>query len=158
MKTIILDHTRIERTVKRIAFQILEHCHEDTEITLIGVKPRGVWVAKQIESALSEISEFKVSFGEIEVENLGDLNSLESIITGKSIILIDDVIKSGETMMIAASAIVNLKPKLLITACLVDRKHRRFPIQSDFTGLSLATTIQEHIRLVIDPVPTIYLE
>ena len=158
MKTIILDHTRIERTIKRIAIQIVEQCHEQEVVTLIGVKPRGVWVAEQIQSALNEISEFKVDFGSIDIADLSALDGLSSLVEGKSVILVDDVIKSGETMMIAASAIVNLKPQLLITACLVDRKHRRFPIQSDFTGLTLATTMQEHIQLVIKPKPTIYLE
>ncbi len=158
MKTIILDHIRIERTIKRIAFQIVEHCHEQDVITLIGVKPRGVWVAEQIQTALNEISEFNVSFGTIDIDDLSDLQSLKSIVEGHNVVLIDDVIKSGETMMITASAIVSLKPQLLITASLVDRKHRRFPIQSDFTGLTLATTLQEHIQLVIEPKPTIYLE
>jgi len=158
MKTIILDDTRIERTIKRIAFQIVEHCHEHDAITLIGLKPRGVWVAEKIQVALNEISEFKVNFGAIDIDDLSALHGIAGSVEGQSVVLVDDVIKSGETMMIAASAIVNLKPQMLITACLVDRKHRRFPIQCDFTGLSLATTMQEHIQLMIKPKPTIYLE
>lgn len=158
MKTIILDHTRIERTIKRIAFQIVEHCHHHDEITLIGVKPRGIWVAQQISAALGDIAPFKVNFGDIDIDAMTNLEALRPSIEGKNVILIDDVIKSGETMMIAASAVMSLKPQTLITACLVDRKHRRFPIQCDFTGLSLATTMQEHIQLVVNPEPTIYLE
>ncbi|MEQ9186676.1 MAG: phosphoribosyltransferase family protein [Cryomorphaceae bacterium] len=158
MQTIIMDDVRIERTLKRIAFQILENCYQEEEITIIGIQPRGVWVAQQLIKNIGKISKLKVKKASINVDDLGDFASLKSSISGRSVVLVDDVVKSGHTMMQAASAISNYEPAFLMTACLVDRKHRRFPVQSDFTGLSLATTLQEHIRLVIDPKPTIFLE
>ncbi len=158
MKTIIMDDVRIERTLKRIAFQILENCYQEEEVTVIGIEPRGVWVAAQLIKNIGMISKLKVKNATIDVESLDDMNKLSASIRGRSVVLVDDVVKSGDTMMRAASAISEQGPKVLITACLVDRKHRRFPIQSDLTGLSLATTLQEHIQLVIEPKPTIYLE
>ncbi|NQV53806.1 MAG: phosphoribosyltransferase [Flavobacteriales bacterium] len=158
MKTIIMDDVRIERTLKRIAFQILENCYQEEEVTVIGIEPRGVWVAAQLIKNLGKISKMKVKKAAIDVDNLDELGKLSASIKGRSVVLVDDVVKSGDTMMRAASAISAQGPKVLITACLVDRKHRRFPIKSDLTGLSLATTLQEHIQLVIEPKPTIYLE
>ncbi|MEX2595963.1 MAG: phosphoribosyltransferase family protein [Salibacteraceae bacterium] len=158
MKTVILEHTRIERILKRIAYQILEHCFAEKGITLIGIEPRGVWVATQLEQHLAEISSFEVYKASMDIEKQSKADSLEQHIKGRSVILVDDVLNSGHTMMMAAAFIAQHDPKLLITACLVDRKHRRFPIKSDFTGLSLATTLQEHISLEFKPKPTIYLQ
>jgi len=153
-----MDKVRIERTLKRIAYQILEHCYQEKEITLIGIEPRGVWVSDQLTQWIKEISPMKVAQLKFNSERPEDVESMDAMIKGRCVILVDDVIKSGLTMMQAASAITAHQPRYLITASLVDRKHRRFPIQCDFTGLSLATTIQEHIQLVIEPNPVIYLE
>jgi pyrimidine operon attenuation protein / uracil phosphoribosyltransferase len=158
MKTIILDASRIQRIIQRIAYQVMEHCYKQERITLIGLAPRGTWVADQVVEVLDEMAPFKIDQIALNTDALDALNEASEQIKGRYVILIDDVIKSGNTMMVAAGEIMRYEPHHLITASLVDRKHRRFPIQSDFTGLSLATTIQEHIRLVIEPEPTVFLE
>lgn len=158
MKTIILDATRIERITHRIAYQVMEHCYQQERITVIGMQPRGTWVAEQIVRVLERLAVFEVDQMSIDIASLDQVESQRSLIEGRHVILIDDVIKSGYTMMMAAGAVMRCEPKQLITASLVDRKHRRFPIQCDFTGLSLATTIQESLRLSIEPEPKIYLE
>jgi pyrimidine operon attenuation protein/uracil phosphoribosyltransferase len=158
MKTVIMDSERIARTLKRIAFQVLEEAYQEKSITLIGVEPRGVWVADQVKSALHATGFNAIDYGSVHVDQLDQVEALRPLVKGKLVVLIDDVVKSGHTMMLAAASLLELEPKMLHTACLVDRKHRRFPIQSDFTGLSLGTTLQEHIALVIKPTPVLYLE
>lgn len=158
MKTIIMDHVRIERTLHRIALQVLENCYQEKQITLVGIEPRGMWVADQLHKNIEELSSMKLERITIDAENINNLDQLQALVKGKTVVLVDDVLKSGHTMMKAASALMNLEPKALLTACLVDRKHRRYPIHSDFTGLSLATTIQEHIQLIVSDSPLIYLE
>lgn len=158
MKTIILDSTRIERILQRIAFEILEHCHSLERVTLIGILPRGEWVANRIKENLTQTSNLSIDLITLKISDLGALSKQQDLIDGQHVLLVDDVIKSGQTMMEAASAIMQFKPKQLITISLVDRKHRRFPIHSDLTGLSLATTMQEHIHLEIEPKPMVYLE
>lgn len=158
MKTIILDASRISRITQRIAYQVMEHCYQQDRITLIGLEPRGTWVADQVSKVLKDLAPFQVDQLSLNIDHADALEQDQALIKDRYVILVDDVIKSGNTMMQAAGAIMQYEPHYLITASLVDRKHRRYPIQSDFTGLSLATTIQEHIRLLIDPEPTIFLE
>jgi pyrimidine operon attenuation protein/uracil phosphoribosyltransferase len=77
------------------------------------------------------------------IEFSGDLRKLK----GKSVVIIDDVINSGKTLMYGAMHLLNAEPKSLTTACLVDRFHRTFPIRSDFAGLTLSTNLKEHIHV-----------
>lgn len=157
MKTTILDKTQIERILKRIAYQIVEQCFEEKSIILVGVKPRGVWVAEQLKSSLNQISNVEVSLFFVTAEFQDDFEKESPAIENNCVILVDDILNSGTTMMLAASRLALKRPSRLLTACLVDRKHRKFPIQSDFTGMSLATTIQEHLTLDIEAGPIIYL-
>lgn len=157
MKTTILDKTQIERILKRIAYQIVEQCFEEKSIILVGVKPRGVWVAEQLKASLNEISSIEVELFFVTAELQDDFEKESPTIANNCVILVDDILNSGTTMMLAASRLALKHPSRLLTACLVDRKHRKFPIQSDFTGLSLATTIQEHLTLDIEAGPIIYL-
>ena len=109
---------------------------------MVGVKPRGVWVAEQLKASLNEISKIEVELVFVTAEIQDDFEKEQPSIANNCIILVDDILNSGTTMMLAASRLALKRPSRLLTACLVDRKHRKFPIQSDFTGLSLATTIQ----------------
>jgi len=158
MRTIILDNIRIERIIKRIAFQILESAHQEKSLTVFGIAPRGIWVAEQLKEAIESTSGIRVSTMLIDGDDLSTTPDLNKDIEGKLVILVDDIINSGHTMMLCAGAIMAQKPKQMITASLVDRKHRKFPIHCDLNGLSLATTLQEHLSLEIKPKPMIYLE
>ena len=158
MKTIILDSNQIERIIQRIAYQIVESCHSEKTLVIVGVKPRGTWVANQIVKHLSEMNSPRCFYEELSINDDGSVSKFGTKIEGECVILVDDILNSGATMMRAAAYINIANARRIITACLVDRKHRRYPIQSDFTGLSLATTIRESLALIIEPNPTIILE
>lgn len=158
METTILDTTKINRIIRRIAYQCIEACYEEPSILIVGIKPRGVWVAEQISENLAELSTIPFKIIAIDTNDEHALDGYLPEITNGCVLLVDDIINSGRTMMEAASQIMAHTPRRLITACLVDRKHRRFPIHSDFTGLSLATTIREHLSLIIEKDPIIVLE
>ncbi|MBT3647209.1 MAG: hypothetical protein HN542_03095 [Flavobacteriales bacterium] len=158
MKTVVLNPANIERILRRISYQIVESTEGDLEITLIGMMPRGAWVADQLVSHLSEISKVRVKRLDVDADDVETLSAESSAVKDKEVVLVDDIINSGVSMMRVAGAIMQFEPRCLITVSLVDRKHRKFPIKSDFTGLSLATTMQEHLRLEIKPKPTIYLQ
>ena len=158
MKTVVLNPANIERILRRISYQIVESTEGDLEITLIGMMPRGAWVADQLVSHLSEISKVRVKRLDVDADDVETLSAESSAVKDKEDVLVDDIINSGVSMMRVAGAIMQFEPRCLITVSLVDRKHRKFPIKSDFTGLSLATTMQEHLRLEIKPKPTIYLQ
>lgn len=158
MKTTILDTTKINRILRRIAYQCVEACYDEEMILIVGVKPRGVWVAEQIANHLKDLSSIKHTIVAMEADDDQVLREHAETIKNGCVLLVDDIINSGLTMMQAAALVTAHEPRRLITACLVDRKHRRYPIHSDFTGLSLATTIQEHLSLIIEQEPIIVLE
>jgi pyrimidine operon attenuation protein / uracil phosphoribosyltransferase len=154
MKTIVLDTEQISRIVKRIAYQVIEACSTDSEVIIIGIEPRGSWVAERINESLLEIGGLNSN---LIVINPNETFSNE-IFRDQIVLIVDDIVNSGSTMMRVAGHVSLANPSRLMTACLVDRMHRRFPIQSDFTGLSLATTLKEHLSLQTGPKPLIHLE
>lgn len=158
MKTVILDTAKINRILKRIAYQIVEACYEEDDLLIVGIMPRGVWVAEQLKSNLDQLSKIPSRVVAIDTDQPGAFPVKGDELENKCVVLVDDIINSGKTMMNAASLLMEHDVKRLITACLVDRKHRSFPIQSDFTGLSLATTIREHLSLITQDEPVIVLE
>ncbi|HAW18745.1 MAG TPA: hypothetical protein DCX14_01050 [Flavobacteriales bacterium] len=154
MKTIVLNTEQINRIVTRIAYQVIEACPADSEVIIIGIEPRGSWVAERINSSLKEVGGIKSKMLAI---NPAESFSNESF-HNQVVLVVDDIVNSGATMMRVAGHVSLANPSRLMTACLVDRMHRRFPIQSDFTGLSLATTLMEHLSLQTGPAPLIHLE
>lgn len=155
MKTIVLDTERIHRIIQRIAFQTIEASHGFNGVTLVGIKPRGLWVAKQLFRELTNTSKVKLSLIELDLTKAFDTKDYQLF---EYVLIIDDIVNSGGTMMRASALFTNVAVKRLMTACLVDRMHRRYPIHSDFTGLSLATTLQENLALILDEKPRIVLE
>ena len=152
-QTIVLDSERIARIIKRIAYQVIETFGNQGELIILGIPPRGIWVADQVFEHLKKMSTLQIQLEEYSGKNiLGN-----SFWTNKQVLLVDDIVNSGTTMMKAAGELALAEANTVRTACLVDRLHRKFPIQSDFTGLSLATTIQEHLSLNISPSPNITL-
>ncbi|MEZ4722941.1 MAG: phosphoribosyltransferase family protein [Flavobacteriales bacterium] len=155
MKTVILNSDQIARITKRIALQIIETCYSEKSLLIGGIKPRGEWVAKEVITHLSDISDIPYSYFDVDPY---DIKIPEINFKDQCVILVDDIVNSGNTMMKSASMISLQDPKRLMTVCLVDRMHRKFPIMVDFTGLSLATTIQEHLSLKTGSKPEIILE
>lgn len=158
MKTVVIDHQRIERILTRIAYQLIEQCDGEEHILLIGIKPRGQWVAKQLQKSLEGMNDKRFTEIELDLKDEASIAKTEQAADNQCVVLADDILNTGRTMMQAATIIMQANAKRIITVCLVDRKHRNFPIKSDFTGLSLATTIQEHLVLDISDEPQIYLE
>jgi pyrimidine operon attenuation protein/uracil phosphoribosyltransferase len=152
-KTLIINSEKVSQKIIRIAYEILEHNFDEKELILVGIANRGYKVAEKIHKTLVEIAPevnftlFSISldkdnvFDKDKVIFNGDLTDLK----GKTVIMIDDVLNSGKTLMYAVKYILNAEIKKLNTAVLVDRRHRSFPIRADFAGLTLSTTIQEHI-------------
>lgn len=157
-RTRILDANQIERKLQRIARQIIEQFWDADAVTLIGIVGRGEEVARRLTEILRDISPAEFRLGTITLHK--DL-PLEHDITFEGIdpatlqsapvVLVDDVLNSGRTLIYATKAILDLAPSHLSTAVLVDRFHRSFPIRADFCGLTLSTNIKEHIEVVLGP-------
>ncbi|HQV53457.1 MAG: phosphoribosyltransferase [Flavobacteriales bacterium] len=162
--TIILDHDHVQRKLQRIAHQLYEQNYEEKAIVLVGVSPRGTTVATRLGKLLSEISPLKTEYVELKLdkdvplEKPVHLSVDHSQLKDRVVILIDDVLMSGRTLMHAASFLIKVPLKKLTTVVLVDRLHRTYPIRADIVGLTLSTTVQEHISVELGKKDVVYLK
>ena len=159
----ILDKNQLKQKVNRLAWQIYERNHMESEIVVVGIQKRGVELAKRISKVISSISEIKVIEATVKLDkdNPYDSNLVFNLkptdIENKVVILVDDVLNSGKTLMYAASEFLTVPLVKLSTVVLVNRNHNRYPIKSDYEGMSLSTTLQEHINVVFGKEEGVYL-
>jgi len=155
METLILDSKQIEQKIERIAYEIYENSHNESQLLIGGIKGNGFEFAQRLVSKLEIISKgsypkginlFEVSVNKANPLNHSiDLSISDNDLTNNSIILVDDVINSGSTLIHATSRILQQSVKNIKTAILVNRTHRRYPILADYVGLDITTTIQNNI-------------
>ena len=155
-KTLILTAVQIEQRITRIAWQIYEDNPEEKNIIIAGIANSGYILAERITEKLKEISPIKPVLLKVILDKENHLSKPAKIegetksFDGQVVILIDDVLNSGKTLMYAMKPFLDANVKKLRTAVLIDRNHNRFPVATDFTGISLSTTLQEHISVEID--------
>jgi pyrimidine operon attenuation protein/uracil phosphoribosyltransferase len=152
-KTLIMNHSEIEQKINRIAYELYENYLNEKELYITGIYPKGYQLAEKLITVLKRISPLEIHLVKLEldkdkpldhpVKTSVDLDSLN----GKCVVLVDDVLNSGKTLIYATRYLLGAKLKKMNTVCLVDRTHRRYPVRADFAGLSLSTTLQEHIEV-----------
>lgn len=164
-RTLILESKQIGQKLTRMAHEIHENNYLEKEIVLVGVVGRGLEVAERLFSALKSIATCEVNLYQIEINKDKPLSSDVKfngdikLLKGKSVILIDDVLNSGRTLIYAAKYLLDAEPRSLATATLVDRFHRRFPVRADYVGLTLSTNLKEHITVEMEKgKEAVYLE
>ena len=147
-KKYILDQKGAEQKMRRMALEIMENNHDEPELILVGVRESGSVVARTIQKMIAEISSVKTLLLTITLDKRRpqaiDLSETFDF-NNKVIILIDDVANSGKTLLYALKPFLDYHPKKIQALVLVERSHNSFPVHSDYVGLSLATTLQEHI-------------
>ncbi|OFY83704.1 MAG: phosphoribosyltransferase [Bacteroidetes bacterium RIFCSPLOWO2_12_FULL_35_15] len=155
-KTLIADSKQIQQKINRIAYEIYENNYNEKEIIIAGIASNGFILAKRIDDVLKKISPIKTKLIEIKINKENPvavdikISLSEKELKNKVIILVDDVLNSGKTLIFGAKPFLTTPVKRLTTVVLVDRGHNRYPIKADFVGLSLSTTLQEHITVEID--------
>jgi pyrimidine operon attenuation protein/uracil phosphoribosyltransferase len=151
----ILNHAEIEHKIKRIAYQIYETFVEEESIVIAGITTNGFVFAEKIATVLQSISPLEVVLCEVTM-NKQNLNSdittsiAKEIYQNKGIVLVDDVLNSGSTLMYGVKHFLEVPLKKFKTAVLVDRNHKKYPIKVDFKGISLSTTSLEHVTVVFE--------
>ncbi len=155
MKTEILDQKQINQLIERIAFQVYENFFEEQQVFIGGIAGNGFEFAERLVNQLKSIAknDFKngVHLFKITVDKDRPLSRAisldidDNLLKNENIILADDVINSGRTMIHAVGRVLNNPVKSIKTAVLVNRTHRRFPISADFEGMAISTTIQNNI-------------
>ena len=157
-----MDQKQIQKTIKRITYQIYETNSEENELVLAGIKENGLELATRIQKELKKISDLDVVLIEIKMDkkNPRDKISMSQSISfceNKSVVVVDDVLNTGRTLIYAVKKFLSIKLKKIQTAVLVNRNHKNFPIKGDFKGISLSTSIKEHINVRFGKDEGIYL-
>jgi pyrimidine operon attenuation protein/uracil phosphoribosyltransferase len=157
--TQILDATAIQRALTRIAHEIAERNEAGGEVVLVGIQKGGVLLAERLAKVLASIWDQQVPTGSLDISmHRDDLDQrvapevqptvIPFDITGKTVILVDDVLYSGRTIRAAMDALNDFgRPRRIQLAVLIDRGHRELPIKADFVGKNVPTSLAESVRV-----------
>lgn len=163
-KSIILNNEEVQHKIKRIAYEIYESNINEKEVILAGIQKNGFILAEKLKDALTEISPIQVKLCAITMDKRKPREPIETSIPpegykNKSLVLVDDVLNSGTTLIYAAKLFLEVPLKRFKTAVLVNRNHKKYPIKADFKGISLSTSLQEHVNVEFNAEKAIaYLE
>jgi len=154
-KNKILDYHLVKKKIRRISLQIIESNSIDDEIIIAGIENNGYIIAKKICNEIKKISDKKIQLCSIKIDKKNPrkeitVSLVEEQYKNKSVVIVDDVLNSGSTLMYAVKYFLETKLKKLKTAVLVDRNHKKYPIKVDYKGLSLSTSIQNHVEVSIN--------
>jgi pyrimidine operon attenuation protein/uracil phosphoribosyltransferase len=160
VKAQIMDEIAMERALKRISHEIIEKNKGVKDIALVGIKTRGIPIAKRIAGYIKDFENYEVEVGNLDITLYRDdltekfeqahLNQtdINFDINNKNIILIDDVLYTGRTVRAALDAIIDIgRPKTIQLAELIDRGHRELPIRADYVGKNVPTSENEIVRV-----------
>jgi pyrimidine operon attenuation protein / uracil phosphoribosyltransferase len=162
--SIVLDKWQIEQKIERIAFEILENTFEAKHVFIAGISGNGYLFAERLVKKLGDISKQKFELFEITVNKDQPLSTGiklsidDSRLIGATVILADDVINSGRTMIHAVRRLLENELAVLKVATLVNRTHRRYPVHADFVGLNIATTLKDNILVQFGENERAYLD
>ena len=151
----IKDGIAIKSSLKRIAYQIYENNIEEKSIVIVGIGNRGKILSNLLGNSIKSICDLNLIFVSLSIKKKKLLKVVESDISleeikNKSIIIVDDVLNTGGTLIYAVSYFLKIPVKKIQTAVMVNRNHKKFPIKADFKGISLSTSVNEHISVVLE--------
>ncbi len=148
-----MDQAVAEQKMRRMALEIIENNYDVKELVLAGIRDNGTVVARTIQKMIGELSSITTKLITITLDKRlpKDIELSEQMdFTGKVIIVIDDVANSGKTLLYALKPFLEFHPKKIQSLVLVERSHNSFPVHSDYAGLSIATTLQDHIYVEVE--------
>ena len=155
LKNCILTHVEINHKIRRIAYQIYEANSDESEVVLAGIDSNGYILAKKIKTVLNKISPINSVLCKVIINKKKPLEVIKTSITkeeyiNKSVVLIDDVLNSGTTLVYGVKHFLDVPLKKFKTAVLVNRNHKKYPVKADFKGISLSTSLHEQIEVVLE--------
>lgn len=154
MGNIILNNQQIAHKIERIAYQILESNVNEKEIIIAGIQGGGLLLAQKIIAVLNKISDKNIYICEIIMDKKKPIKSdIETSINSKdyknkSVVIVDDVLFTGKTLIYGVHHFLNVPLKQLKTVVLVNRNFKKFPVKADFKGISLSTSMKESVEVV----------
>lgn len=155
----LFDEKAINRSLKRISHEIIEKNNGVEDIVIVGVKTRGIYLAKRIVENIKQFEEQEVPYADLDItsyrDDLDDSGNEKNTglgidIQNKKVIIVDDVLFTGRTIRAAMDALIDQgRPSHIQLAVLIDRGHRELPIRADFVGKNIPTSIKERVKVSI---------
>jgi pyrimidine operon attenuation protein / uracil phosphoribosyltransferase len=167
MAKIIWDALMMKRALTRLTYEIIERNKGTENLVLVGIKTRGIYLAKRIHDRIEKLEGVDVPMGQLDITLYRDdrhdaslkqdpvVNSttFDVDVNDKNIILVDDVIFTGRTIRAAMDALMDLgRPSSIAVAVLVDRGHRELPIRADFVGKNIPTSLHEQVAVNVEEI------
>ncbi|WP_099352358.1 bifunctional pyr operon transcriptional regulator/uracil phosphoribosyltransferase PyrR [Fredinandcohnia onubensis] len=171
-KAVVLDNQAIRRALTRVAHEIIEKNKGIENCVIVGIKTRGIYLAKRIASRIEQIEGKKIAIGELDItlyrddlttktedrEPIVNGSDIPADITNKKVILVDDVLYTGRTVRAALDALIDIgRPAQIQLAVLIDRGHREFPIRADYVGKNIPTSNSEKIVVELEEIDNLDL-
>ncbi len=149
-KKVIINDNQIRSKLKRISYQILETNLKNSMLVIAGIESNGYLIAKELKKILNKLSNIEVILCKVKIDKKNPRKPIETSISkeeysNKSIILVDDVLNSGSTLVYAVKHFLEVELVQFKTAVLVNRNHKKFPVKADFKGISLSTSMQSQV-------------
>jgi len=149
-KKVIINDNQIRSKLKRISYQILETNLQNSMLVIAGIESNGYLIAKELKKILNKLSNIEIILCKVKIDKKNPRKPIETSISkeeysNKSIVLVDDVLNSGSTLIYAVKHFLEVELAQFKTAVLVNRNHKKFPVKADFKGISLSTSIQSQV-------------
>ena len=145
----------IQSSIRRIAYQLYETNIDETNLVLVGIEKKGAYLSKLIGLELCKISNIKLIHVTLEINKKKPQNTIQSSLPisqmeNHSIVIVDDVLNTGSTLIYAVNHFLQISVKQIKTVVMVNRNHKKYPIKADFKGLSLSTSLNDHVTVVLE--------
>jgi pyrimidine operon attenuation protein/uracil phosphoribosyltransferase len=163
-KSLILNATQVKQKIKRMAFEIYEHNFKEKSVVFAGIEGQGYMLAKLLAKDVEAISPLQATLVKVSLDKFSPLQSevvLDcdlKLIKKKCVVLVDDVLNTGRTFAYGLKPFLNIEVKKIEIAVLVNRSHTLFPIYPQYTGYELATTLSEHVEVLLGKETAVYLK
>ena len=153
--TTILDKHQIAHKLKRIGYQIYEANVNEKEVVIAGIMENGFVLAKKLKTIIEKISPLKVQLCKVYIDKKNPTKAVETSMDAsaykmKSLVLVDDVLHSGTTLIYGVKHFLDVPLSQFKTAVLVDRNHKKYPVKADYKGISLSTSLNENVQVFFE--------
>ena len=150
---IILSHEEVQHKIRRIAFQIYEANSKEKEIILAGIMGGGYILAQRLAEVLQDIAPLHIVLCKVTIDKKNPQAEIKTSLAAeeyqnKAVVLIDDVLNSGTTLIYGVKHFLDVPLARFKTAVLVNRNHKKYPVKADFKGISLSTSLNENVAVV----------
>ncbi len=155
IETFILNKTEIDHKIKRMAYQIYEANVTESTVIIAGIVENGYSLAQKLKKTLEKISPIKGVLCKVHIDKTNPIAPIKTSLSpedyaNKSLVLVDDVLHSGTTLIYGVKHFLDVPLKQFKTAVLVDRNHKKYPIKADYKGISLSTSLNENVSVIFE--------